>query len=1061
MKNKKMMSMLLVVVLLISVVGIFFTTGVRGLPYSGEIFATDEDGGSMDNFLEGDHIYFTIQLDQNEAVTLTVTFRDADDTPMGSKTITTDGSGFYSSSSQQDYFDLTNRRAGTYYLRTSYEGDEIDRDYFEIHSNFASGSHINTWEDTDHTLETRYFVQGEPTYFSGTIQDARDEPLENRMITVRWMTEEGVYSEEDVWTDGEGYYEGSFDWGIWWMPDAPEPGDYLLEVVYGYMGMFEEQVVTSRDVEVYEQDFTYNSYMVTTEGDYETTKDFFTVGETVYYRIELMDQHGRTPAQNTMVRLYRQRDNEDEQWISTYNIGTDGYHTDWFHTPQDEGIYTLTVVDHMDDETVYASHSFTVISMDISIYPVRPIYTQGQTIEVRIESNYPEDIDIGITNSTVAPYRHMRDAHWEDQSLTNNMWTYDYDIPIDEADGQYYIVVNRSEDGEIINWLSFNIKRYSIEADTDKTVYLPGERVDVHYRVTNHLDGSEAAGVDVEWMVGYWDEDYNMETFEGSADHGSFDFQLPDDARINNLFYIMIWANDTAEGYEDELLLEKFVGRVSVEVNTDRYTYLQGQNVYIDLQTNARYYGTRSVAGTIDVELSLVRDGEEVPGFTSTITTDAFGQYSDYMSIPSDMDPGLYHIRANATWDEQWHVDEIVFEVVEETDRLVVHLERDKGVNSYYPGENVEVSYWITHADRIVNDANVRYRVYSQDGTYGYGFATGGSINFQVPTDFDPNLNLRLEVTATLDQDTQGSNMISIPVTIGRILLNPSEWNYRPGDEMSFEYELVGITDGDVDIVEYMVLDPNHDVIERGTPTDNSFDFTVSERPRQRYHVRVQIRTTDGYRISQTETISKITGFRLQVSVVTSSDHTTGVYRPGDEVTLNYRLIAEDEGPLPDYVEIEYQMGDLYGKFGTTETEGEFTIVIPEVQDGVHAININANGNIAFQTIEVEDSPSWMNRRIAGGLGVFNLLVIVLLMIALGMGAFAVYQLSSTGSKPSRKKDKKKEEELEDEEYYEEPSEYVIEDGEAEPDDMWSEGEAEPEGSWDEDSQIEPEDRDW
>ncbi len=1054
MKNKKIISVVLVVFLLFSVVGILFTTGVRGQPYTGSIYTTDEEGGAKDDFLEGDYLFFTIELDQNEEATLTVTLRDDDDTPRESRTITTDDSGFYMSSEENEYFDLTDRRAGIYYLRLSYEGDEIGRNYLEIHSNYASGSEIETWEDADLTVRTGYFVEGQPTYFSGIIRDARDEPLENSLITVQWVGEDDVHSSVFPVTDGDGYFEGEFDWDLWWMPDAPEPGNYLIEVVYDYEGGFEEQVIATTAVEVYEQGFTQNSHLMTTESDYETPKDFFTEGETIYYRLELIDQHGKSPAENTMVQMYIEFEGE-EQEIHMRNVGTDGILEDWFQTPAEEGNYELLAYDHPTGDNVYATDSFTVISMDISIYPTRPLYTQGQTIEIRIESNYPDDIDVGITNSTTAPYRHMSGALWEEQTFTNNMWTAEYIIPIDEADGEYSIVVNRSADGQIINWMSFNIKRYALEAGTDKAVYLPGEYVDVHYRVTNYLDGSEATGVDVEWMVRYLDEDFEINSFDGTAEDGFFRFQLPDDARVYQSFGIWIWANDTAEGYEDELFFMRDVGHVEVELSTDRYTYLQGQNVYIDIRTYARTGWTRSATGPIEVELSLFRDGEEVSGFTSTIITDEFGRYSHYITLPTNIEPGLYHIRGNATWDEQWDVSEREFEVVDETQRLIVHLERDKGNNSYYPGENVNVSYWITRADRIVTDANVRYRVYSQEGTYEYGFATGGSIIFQVPEDFNPNLDLSLEVIATLDQEIEGTKTITIPVSLGRILLNPSEWHYRAGDNISFEYELVGITEGEVDLVEYEILNRYYDVIARGTPVDNTFDFTVPERPSSFYNVRVSIVTTGGYRLRQTETIRKIEGFRVELSIETPSDYTTNVYRPGDEVTIRYKLVAEDGEVLPDYVVVSYGIGDAfdaYGEFSTTETEGTFTLELPEKEDGVLTLFVSVNGNYDTQTIEVENEPSWMNRRVMGGLGVFNLLVVVFLIIALLMGILALHRLYySEDERAFKKKDKQKSDrELNEEEDYEEPSEYVVEEGEAEPDDLWEES-----------SQIEAEDKDW
>ncbi len=1049
MRNKKMVSVVLVVLLLISVVGVLFTTGVRAQPYSGSVWTTDDEGNFKNNFLEGDNLYFVIELDQSEEVGLTVRLRDADDVPVESRTITTDDTGFYRSHDEDVFFDLTDKRAGDYHIQIRYDGEEIDTADIEIHSNYASGSMIETYEDSDHTVQTDHFVVGETTYFMGRIADARDEPLQNSMITVSWMTEDGVYHSENVVTDEEGEFDGEFNWQSWITPGAPEPDDYLVEVTYDYEGVFDEQTLVDKHVVVYEQDFSVNSQVYTTDSDHETPKDYFTVGEMIYYRLELEDQYGKNPVTNTMINTYWQRGDEDPEFEYSRNVGTDGVLEASFPSPPEEGEYTLLIYDQLED-VVYAETTFTMISMDISIYPDRHMYTQGQTIEIRIESNFPDEIDVGITNSTVAPYRHMDGAQWTSQSFTNEMWTAEYLIPMDESDGDYYIVVNRSEDDEIIAFRSFSIKKYSLEASTDKNVYLPGEQVDVHYRVTNHLDGSQATGVEIEWMMGYLDDENDVVTKDGTAVGEHFSFELPADAMVNREFGIVIWANDTAEGYEDEIYLERSVGEPSVDVTTDRYTYLLGQSVFIDTSTYANRGWRRSPAGGVDVEISLIRDGEPVEGFTSTITTDRSGYKGYYLNLPETLEPGLYNIRANATWDDMWDVDTVEIEVIDELESLVVHLERDKGVNAYYPGETVNVSYWVTHGGEEITDVNVRYHIYSNAGTHGYGFAEDGFIRFQVPTDFNPNDHLELEVIATRDQDVQGSNTISIPVTVGRVLLNPSEWEYRAGDNISFEYELVGVSEDQVDSVEYQILDPNNDVISRGTPIDQGFYFAVPEIPRDSYRARITVLTTGGHILTQTEGVNRIADFRLELTVETSSDYTTGVYRPGQEITVRYRLVSEDEEALPESVRVQYNFGHyLRGEFSTTETDGKITIEVPDVEDGIYAITVSADGNQDMRTVEIENEPSWMNRRIIGGFGAFDLLVVVLIIVVLILALMSFMKLYSVSIELPKRKEKKGKELSEEEVEDREPG-YSIEEGEAEPDDLWKES-----------SQIEPEDRDW
>ncbi|MFO8109452.1 MAG: hypothetical protein R6U17_02875 [Thermoplasmata archaeon] len=925
MKNNRIICMALVVLLLISIAGVFFTAGVRGQEHSGVIYTTNEERTLKNDFFQGNAlVYFTIEISPPEETDVIIRLRDDDYSLVDSLTVTTSDSGAYISADHGVSFDMIGQAVGTYHLNLTADGALID----------------------------------------------------------------------------------------------------------------------SHEIEIYdEQDFTQLSTVMTTDENFQE-RDFFPVGEEIFFKADIKDQHGWPPAGFLdSVNVYVEHDGETGH-KGLYFIEADGTVTGSFWENR-AGDCILII--RGDDDVEYARYSFTIMQMTISIYPDRSLYTQGQTIEIRIESNYPENIDVAIVNSTTEPFRYMRDGEWADQSFTNEIWAAEYSIPHDEADGEYFITVTAAGEDTIMSWESFSIKRYSLMADTDKRVYLPGEQVDVNYLITTHLNGSGATGVDVEWMVGYLDEDNDWNTFKDTADHGFFNFWLPDDVRLHSEFVITMWANDTAEGYEDTFTLAKYCGRVEAHMELNKYTYLQGENVYIDVRTFARAMGVQSATGPMDVEVSLIRDGETVTGYTYNLATDEFGQVSHYINMSQDLETGIYSIVVNATWEDQWDVKETEFELIDESQRLIVHLESDRG-SAYYPGETVNVSYWITHVGDIVDHANVRYKVYSEEGVYGSGFGNDGFINFQIPDDFSQDLNLWLEVIAAVDQDITGTSTIDIPVSLGRIFLNPSQWNYRAEDQISFEYILVGLQEENVEDVEYQIQDQNEDVIEVGSPTDNSFDFNVPERPRDLYTVSVSVVTFDGIRLKQVETVRKIIGFKVEVTVETSSSYTTDVYSPDQEITVRYKLVSEDGRPLPEYAVVTYVLGDDYGEFGSMDSEGTFTFEVPEASDGVYPLVVTVNGYDGYKTIEIQNNPSWMNRRIVGGLGAFGLIILIFLIIALLVGGYSFYHLFLSEKEFGLKREKiKPEEDIE-----EDTPDVVIEDGEPEPEDTWHE-----------DSQIEPEHDDW
>ncbi len=928
MNKKRMICMTLTLLLLISVVGVFFTAPVMGEP-TGEIYTTNEERTRKNHFYQGNAlVFFTIELSPPDETLVTIRVRDEDYSLVMSQAVWTDDSGAYISANEGIFFNMIGQDAGKYYLNMSVDG----------------------------------------------------------------------------------------------------------------------VVVHSHEIHIYdEQDFSQRTTVMTTDEEYEE-KDFFTEDDFwIYFRAELKDQHGWPPIPGAeSIYLYVERADGTMEYIDWYNVGEDGVVEDRFQRRDLSGDCVL-IVQSVDDEE-NARYTFTIMQISISIYPPRTLYTQGQTIEIRIESNYHGNIDVAIANSTGEPFRYMSGARWNQQGFTNGIWAAEYIIPYDEADGEYFILVRSAGEEALMSWENFFIKRYSIAAGTNKDVYLPGEMVDVHYQVINHLDGSEATGVTIEWMVEYRDEDNDWDTIKGTATDDSFSFTLPRDAMVNRQFIITIWANDTA-GYEDVVSLVRACGHVDVRMGINKATYVMGESVFVDIETFAIFGGSSSRVST-DVELSLIRDGEDVEGFTYTLVTDRFGKVSHHVHLSGNLESGIYSLRANATWEDQWDVTEVEFEVIDEAQTLFVHLERDKGSNAYHPGEAVTVSYWITHLGRLVEDANVRFRVYSQEGTYHYGFGMDGTILFNVPEDFSDDLNLRLEVRATLDQDIEGFRNIHIPVSIGRVLLNPSRWSYEGDENVSFNYELVGITEEDVEHVEYHVQDSRGDLVTAGSVTGKRFHFRIPERPMSSYDVTVFVHTYDGYRLQARNTIVRVPRIIVEVSIE-NSKYTSNAFKPGDEITVSYRVVAREGEVPPETVDIFYAMGHIHGEVMAAGSEGSFTFEAPEVGDGHHLLMVEVNGQVVTKTIEIQSSPSFTSRRIIGGFGVSNLIMSILVLVALFMAAYSFIKLyePGTGFKPGKKKELDYEEE---DDVDEDHSEYIVEDGIAEPEDTWHE-----------ESQIEPEREDW
>ncbi|MFW5953109.1 MAG: hypothetical protein ACOCSJ_03005, partial [Candidatus Natronoplasma sp.] len=650
----------------------------------------------------------------------------------------------------------------------------------------AQGEDGEIYATDENKVQTDNFPIGSELYF--TIEsDLIEETLE-----VQLRYEGSLMDSENVETDNNGNYISS-DEDVFFDLTGMSEGEYNL-TISDTDGDF-----NSYFVNIYEQDFTEGSTVMTTADDHETPKDTFFAGETIYYSGEIKDQHDNSPEEHPYhVDVFLIHDGEENYVKRKQADQEDGSFSGGFDVDQ-EGNFTLIIRDLQNVEL--ANDTFTVLDiyLSVSIEPELDIYTQGQEIRLQVESDYPQNIDVAILNSLEEPYRLMDGALWEDQELVNEFWSTEYIIPEDEEDGTYYVVVNSTETGETLEVMEFEIQKYSLEVETDKDVYHPGEEVKAYYSVENLLDGSQANNINVEWMMEYETEDGEDEirTGDGIEDEfGEFEFTLPEDADVHSEFDITVWANDTEEDFQDEWDEERYVGDLGLDLNVDSDEYFVGQTLYVEIQTEATYspgvppVSISNYAANVEVDVELLDDdGEEVD--ERTVVTDGGGHYMLTMDL-SDRDPGDYFVLGNATLDGLEDEDEDDFELLEESERLSVMLERDKGENPYYPGEEGTVFYTVTHqGETVTEDANVQYRLYSNQRVLDKDFADEGEIDFTVPDDYSPSSEgyLFMDVEATLGTEAYGDATTHIPVSIGEILLNPSQWEYEAEDEIIFEYE--------------------------------------------------------------------------------------------------------------------------------------------------------------------------------------------------------------------------------------------------------------------------------
>lgn len=775
-----------------------------------------------------------------------------------------------------------------------------------------------------------------------------------------------------------------------------------------------------------EQDFTVESTVHTYDSSEREQADrttTFADTDDIYFTVRVRDQHGHPPELDwiPVEFITVQVEKEGEVILEDeYLMGDDGNVEDDFGGWDlvGPGDYEIVVVGR--DEEEYVRHTFTIMEMDIDIDDE---YTQGQVMVIRIESDYDDYIDIIVEDDEQEPMDE-ENASWEYQVLENRLWVNETVICEDASDGTYYVRVRSSDDDELLGEESFELKKYSLDASTDKDAYLPQDTVKLHYMVERLIDGSRAEDMRVECRLQYFDEEWEHEVENHYPTYdGYFEFEVPSDIQLDSYLEIDLWVNSTDQEHSTHWgRNDVFISDLDATFWTDSDEYLPGQKVYVTAETFVQW--TNVPVEDASVTVDLMREGESVGEgqHETSLETDDNGEVVIPIHLPGEIDPGYYHVNVTAErYDMIAYPPEEEIEIKEEIKRLDVLLDRDE--HSYSPGETVEVEYTVTKQGEVV-DSNVRYEVIK--GTpqniqkvYEKGYADGDVIEFTVPENFNQDQDLYVLVDAKVDQETTGEADMGIPVTELEVLLNADKSEYSGGETINFEYEVIG---REAEYTEmYKIIDVHGDIIEMDEPEDGEFYFEVPEAPSSEYEVLLEV-SSEGLMVEESIELHRADRYQLEIGIETSSSYTTGVYEPGDEIEISYRVRAVGQENIPDKITLNYYIfatGET-GEIQTSSPTGTFTLDVPDVTDGTYHLQVTAEfgegpvlGVQNIEPIEVEEDPSIWSYRIFGSLSLRGLIGIILLLVLLAVGFNKVSQKEKPRSVLSdlfRKREKESEE---------------------------------------------------
>jgi len=568
-------------------------------------------------------------------------------------------------------------------------------------------------------------------------------------------------------------------------------------------------------------------------------------------------------------------------------------------------------------------------------------------------------------------------------------------------DGDFYYIevhdanwIERGGVGATMARTQFSIRTWTISLETDRRVYLPGDRGRVLWSVNLIKDGTLAPTGDGQLWVNDWPNGNalispNPVVFTGST--GEQPFTLLGTIPTNRQILAQAWFNSTRSNADRFVfgVASAPIDGLRMLTNVAAFTYEPGGIVTVDVSAKVTDFppnpGSPGAAGVeVDIAVTDQSTGRVVPGYgASNLLTDSHGNLRHVFQLNSSIPDGTsFLVRADGVANNAVTAFATDTFVVNSRAGMTIALGFDK--SQYLSGDRVTMTVYVSGSG---STGPFTYIFEARDTTPGGGLLdrvtqTSNVYVYTIPATFDGQITF----SAIVD-DGQGNRRFdsrTFTVVIGILTVNLDRTEYNGGETVTASYSL---TRNALVLVNptyyYEIFDTSGILVKSGIATGSSVQYIVPRVPSNSYVFRITA-TEAGRALSGGATATIVSGVLLSLGFDRSS------YNPGETMRITYSLVPRGLTALPSNFLFFVGMPGAPAKtVQTTQSSGVISYTVPVGMNmGAQFVTVQELNTGAFAVEGVTiggTNPLWSD---VGGipaivvvLGLFLALLFILMLL--------------------------------------------------------------------------------